>query len=324
MGAPFLIIFILSAILFKRHNITVGTLTLFLQLLNRITVPFTHLNSIYIQFSQTKVSLDRLNDIFVIEEAVNKKTSMENKIVSQNAIESIEFRNVSFKYKDRLSIRNINLYLKSGKHYGIIGENGSGKTTFLKLLLNLFSPDSGSIAANDIEYDVFPFTEMREGNKIVYIEDNSSALFDDFDKNITLSIQKDNARFLDTLEMVGLFDQYQEFSSKNAEELSSGQKQRVAFARGLYHLKSETILVIDEPFSAMDANGIKKMYEILNLCKNKLNLTIFEITHNLSDMERFDHIYYFEDGKIVLEGKHNDLMIQEKYRLFIQNYKKSI
>jgi ABC-type bacteriocin/lantibiotic exporter with double-glycine peptidase domain len=311
---PFLIILILGALLFQIQNITVGTLVLFLILMNNLTVPFTFFNTILVQYRQAKVSLDRLNVVLTVP-----GDGDETRRATTNAIQSIRFDEVSFAYHDRAVINSLSGVFDSGRHYAVIGENGSGKTTFIKLLLNLFSADSGMVAANGIDYRSLFFNDLRSNNKIVYIEDDPAALFDSFDRNITLGGEKDEGRFAEVLQAVGLYDQYPELARKNADELSAGQKQRLAIARGLYHLKNETVLVMDEPFSALDANGSGKMRGVFADCKNKYHLTIFEITHNLNDMDRFDYVYYFEDGKVLYEGTHTALMEQDKYRLYVQS-----
>jgi ATP-binding cassette subfamily B protein len=321
MGAPYTVVYILGAVLFQSQHITVGTLTLFFQLLNNITTPFTRFNMILLQYKQTKVSFDRLNDILTV--AGGDSDLPEHMRINPGVIQSIHFDQVRFKYQERFIIDNLNLRLNSGRYYAIIGENGSGKSTFMKLLMNLYTPDSGTLKANEINYGSLSFNDIWMHNKIVYIEDDPCALFDDFDKNIILGSEKNVERFDEVLRAVGLYDQYAEMSAKSVEELSAGQKQRISLARGLYHLKDETILVMDEPYSALDANVISKIREVFAAYKEKYHLTIFEITHNLSDMYRFDHIYYFENGKVKFEGNHVALMELEQYHCYIQNYMNS-
>ena len=125
---------------------------------------------------------------------------------------------------------------------------------------------------------------------------------------------------MEVLKTVGLFDIYGEPKAKSPDELSAGQKQRVSLARGLYHVKPGTLLVMDEPFSALDANGCSQMYANIAIYKKRYDLTILEITHNMTDMNRFDYIYYFEDDKVVLEGSHVALMEESKYRRYVENY----
>jgi ABC-type bacteriocin/lantibiotic exporter with double-glycine peptidase domain len=320
MGIPFVLVFIFSALLFQVQNISVGTITLFLQLLNRITVPFVRFNTIFLQYKQTKIAFERLDEVLSAQEANagGEKTGVKKTLLEP--IQQVRFQDVNFKYLDKNVIQNLGITFEGGKHYAIIGENGSGKTTFMKLLLNLLSPDSGNILANETAYDTLRFGDLRKDNKIVYIEDTPCTLFDDFDKNIVLDNPMDDGLYTETLKTVGLFDTYGELKTKSPDELSAGQKQRVSIARGLYHVKPGTLLVMDEPFSALDANGCSQMYANLAAYKKKYGLTILEITHNMTYMNRFDYIYYFEDGKVSLEGSHEALMEQPKYRCYVENY----
>jgi len=315
LDLPFILLSLLGAFLFKSEGISVATLMLFLMLLNNITVPFTNLGNIYIQYQQTKVSIKRLKEI-LDGENINIKPE----IALNKPIESIRFNSTRFQYKEKIVLDNFNILLSSGKYYAVIGGNGCGKSTFIKLLLNLYNPGSGSLSANDIDYNNLYFSSIRNDRRLVYIEDESMTLFDDFDRNIIFEEEKEEARFSEALEAVGLNTIYGEISQKTADELSAGQKQRVSIARGLYHLREGSVLVMDEPFSSMDANGVKKMHELFTVWQKRYNLTVIEITHNLSDMDRFDHIYMFEDGRIVLEGTHQELMKNAKYQQYVQNY----
>jgi ABC-type multidrug transport system fused ATPase/permease subunit len=320
MGLPFVLVFIFSALLFQMQNITVGTLTLFLNLLNKITVPFLRFNTIFLQYKQTKISFERLNELLQSQDDITANVNTKDTKMLLEPIRQIRFQDVNFKYSDKKIIQNLVISFEGGRYYAIIGENGSGKTTFMKLLLNLLHPDSGNILANDIAYDILQFHELRKDNRIVYIEDSSCTLFDDFDKNIILDKPMEEEVYTEVLKTVGLFDIYGELKAKSPDELSAGQKQRVSLARGLYHVKPGTLLVLDEPFSALDANGCNQTYDNLEAYKKRYGLTILEITHNMTDMNRFDYIYYFEDGKVVLAGNHETLMGQSKYRHYIENY----
>jgi len=316
---PFIFLFLLGAFLFQSEGITVAILLLFLQSLNNISVPFTNLGNIYVQYQQTKVSIKRLKEILDSENIKIKPEVALNK-----PIESVRFNSTGFQYKEKSVLNNFNFLLSSGKYYAVIGENGCGKSTFIKLLLNLYNPVSGSISANDIDYKNLNFDEIRNDRRLVYIEDEPMTLFDDFDRNIIFEEEKDEARFRETLEAVGLDTIYDEISQKTADELSAGQKQRVSIARGLYHLREGSVLVMDEPFSSMDAVGVKKMHELFTVWQKRYNLTVIEITHNLSDMDRFDRIYMFENGKIIVEGTHQELMNNAEYQQYVQNYISSI
>ena len=320
MALPFVLVYIFTALLFHVQNITVGTLTLFLQLLNSITVPFIRFNTIFLQYKQTKISFERLNELLSAQDhSAGGEKANEAKTLRE-PIRQVRFEDVNFKYLDKNVIHNLSITFEGGRHYAIIGENGSGKTTFMKLLLNLLSPDSGAILANDNAYNMLRFQELRKDNKIVYIEDAPCTLFDDFDQNIILDKVMDDGLYMEALKTVGLFDVYGELKSKSPDELSAGQKQRVSLARGLYHVKPGTLLVMDEPFSALDANGCSQIYANLAAYKKRYGLTILEITHNMTDMNRFDYIYYFEDGRVALEGSHEVLMKESKYRRYVENY----
>jgi ABC-type bacteriocin/lantibiotic exporter with double-glycine peptidase domain len=317
MGLPFIIIYILSSVLYTTKTLTVGTIMMFLQLLNKITVPFVRLNSILIQYRQTKVSLTRLNDVLD-----STDEEQDAKLILQEELECIKFNQVSFMYDHKNIIENLTLDIKIGKYYGIIGENGSGKSTFIKLLLQLYTPHSGEIDFNEHNYELLSIESLRKNKKFVYVEENPMLLFEKFDKNIILDRDKNEESFMEIINTTGISKIYNDSINKNIEEVSNGQKQRIALARALYNLGKNSILVLDEPFSSLDPNIIKELESIILEYKQINNLTIFEITHNFNDMERFDHIYYFEDGKVIMEGSHEMLKSNLQYSQFISNYKK--
>jgi ABC-type bacteriocin/lantibiotic exporter with double-glycine peptidase domain len=160
LDIPVVLLFILGAFLFQVEGISVATLMLFLMLLNNITVPFTSFGSIYIQYKQTKVSVDRLKTILDNDREEETGTSL------NSPIESLRFEDTGFKYNEKTVFHAFNLLLSTGKYYATIGENDSGKYTFIKLLLNLYSPESGSLSANGIDYKNLDFKESRKDKRL--------------------------------------------------------------------------------------------------------------------------------------------------------------
>lgn len=303
MGVPFIIVYIMCAVLFIVENITVGTLTMFLQLLNKITVPFVSYSRVLMQYKESKVSLERLNEIYENNESEKRK---ENR-----SFEEVEFKNVDFSYKNELVLKNINVLLENGKYYGVIGENGSGKSTFIKLLLNLYEPIKG---------EIYFSPSSTKNNKLIYVEDKPSILFDNIIDNILVGSEKNEKKVMEVLKSTGLQDQeIIELLHKKTEELSAGLLQRVSLARGLYHLGENDILVLDEAFAALDVSVIPKIRKEIQSYQEKLNLTIIEITHNMSNLERFDEIIFFQKGEILLKGSDKELSSVHTYHDFISS-----
>lgn len=280
MGMPFIIVYVASALLLAVQEISVGTLTLFLQLLNKITVPFVQYNYVLMEYKEAKVSVKRLNEIF---ESVEETPSP---VIGKS---DIRFSNVSFAYKEDNVLDNINVTIQKGGYYGITGVNGSGKTTFIKLLLGLYQPTEGNI----------DFSSSISGScKVVYIEDKPTILFDNVIENIALEKNANINKINELFSALGMqHDEIQSFLEKKTSELSAGMLQRTSFVRGLYHIKNGDILILDEAFSASDIEMRGRMKELVRKYKEMYDLTIIEISHNMMEEEEYTHILNFEKGK---------------------------
>lgn len=285
MGLPFIIVYVSTALLVGGNNITVGTLTLFLQLLNKITVPFVTYSRVILQFKQAKISINRLSDI------ISSKVELCNTI---RGFSSVVFDDVSFGYSDgELLLKNCSIFLEKGKYYGMIGGNGSGKSTVCKLLMKLYQPTTGTITYKK---------DIQSNNKIVYIEDKPVILYDDIIRNIVCSYNYDYSKLGRILEETELKTAVaNNIKGKTADELSAGLLQRMVIARALYQIEANDILIIDEGFSAIDMDTRPKMYQLIKKYQQKYNLIVLDITHNFDERDMFDGVILVEDGSVSLK-----------------------
>lgn len=235
----------------------------------------------------------------------------------------IEFKNVSFKYPsaDSYVLDKINLKIVPGERLAVVGMNGAGKTTMIKLLCRLYDPTAGEITLNgkDIrEYDYSEYVKLF------------SVVFQDFElfayplnENIAASTQIDNERIKKCLKEAGfdnILDELKDDFSvpmgknfdENGRDFSGGEKQKVAIARALY--KDAPIVVLDEPTAALDPIAEYELYSKLDtLVKNKS--AIF-ISHRLSSCKFCNNIAVFDKGEIVQFGNHNSLVKDEEGKYF--------
>lgn len=236
----------------------------------------------------------------------------------------VEFKNVSFKYpgQDDYALKNVNVVLESGKKLSIVGENGSGKTTFIKLLCRLYDPIEGEILYNGINIKDIDYDQYMN----LY-----ATVFQDF-KMFSFSI-KDNIvwgnksnltsnRILDLLKEIGMDSKisslpkgidtivYKEFDSEGFEP-SGGEAQKIAIARAM--AKDARIIVLDEPLSALDP---KAEFEIFRKFDNLTNgKTAVYISHRLSTCRFCDEIAVFHNGRMIEYGTHDELIAKEsKYK----------
>lgn len=228
---------------------------------------------------------------------------------------NIEFRNVSFKYPktDRMILENINITIKSGESLSIVGINGAGKTTFVKLLCRFYEPTSGEILVNGIPAKDIPYETYSRLLSVVF-QDYKLFSFT-IRENIAMDTVSDDARLYESLEKSGLEQRVETlpqkldtYISKDFDpcgiELSGGEAQKLAIARAVY--RDAPIIIFDEPTSALDPiaeyNIYKSFHEIAE------SRTAIYISHRLSSTRFTDHIALFADNTIAEYGTHIELM----------------
>lgn len=245
-------------------------------------------------------------------------------------LDKFEFRfeNVSFKYPghDNYVLKDINLNIKNGMKLAVVGVNGAGKTTFIKLIMKLYEPTKGRILLNGVdikEYDreeyfklfspVFQNVEcfaMPIYQNVSFSDEENT----DIDKVNSVLEQSGLKAKIDTYES-GIYTNLLKIFDKKGIDLSGGEKQRLAMARALY--KNGKVVILDEPTAALDALAEDQMYrEFENMIQNK---TAIFISHRLGSTRFCDKIAMFEDGSIVEEGTHDELLKKNgKYAYMFQ------
>ena len=227
----------------------------------------------------------------------------------------IEFKNVSFKYPgaENYALQNVNLKIKNGEHLAVVGRNGSGKTTFIKLMCRLYDVTDGKILLNG--------ANIKEYTKDSIIN-LYSVVFQDFKifsvslkDNICANSDFESDRFYACLENANIKDRAERLPNKentylykdldeNGVEISGGEAQKLALARALY--KDAPIVILDEPTAALDPIAENEIYSHFNsFVENK---TTIYISHRLSSCQFCDNIVVFDNAKIVECGSHQTLI----------------
>ena len=234
----------------------------------------------------------------------------------------IEFRNVSFKYPgtNNYVLKNVSMKLNIGERLAIVGMNGSGKTTFIKLLCRLYDPNEGKILLNGIDIKKYDYDEYLNLFSIVF-QDFKLFSFS-LGQNVAASVDYNISKVEDILIKAGLKERlttiskgtetvlYKDFD-ENGVEISGGEAQKIALARALY--RNAPIIILDEPTSALDPIAEFEIYSKFNeLVGTK---TAFYISHRLSSCRFCDEIAVFHEGRIVQKGSHESLLkdIDGKY-----------
>jgi ABC-type multidrug transport system fused ATPase/permease subunit len=186
----------------------------------------------------------------------NKTITAQHKKGETTTVRSIQFKNVSFRYKDELLFDNLNLNIKQGDFLGIAGLSGKGKTTILNLLLGFLTPDSGEIIVNDKPANNISLQQYWPA--ISYVKQQTFLIHDTIAQNITLSNEPGDEEKLDEVirasGLADLIDTFPEGVNKvimeNGKNISGGQRQRIVIARALY--KNADLVILDEPFNELD------------------------------------------------------------------------
>ena len=239
---------------------------------------------------------------------------------------NISFKNVSFKYPETniQALKNISFEIKENETLGIFGRTGSGKSTIAHLMTRIYDRDSGEILFGNKDLKKIDLRHLRQ--KIGYVPQDgflfSGTIFDNIsfgkdEKSIDNVIEASNIAEI-THEINQFKNKYDTIIGERGVQLSGGQRQRISIARAIYI--NPNIYIFDDCLSAIDANKEKLIIKnIKNKTRSKTNIII---SHRTSSLVHADHIIVLEDGKIIEEGNHNNLI--HKNGVYAQIHKKQI
>ena len=227
----------------------------------------------------------------------------------------VEFRDVSFKYpgSDLWALRHVNMKFKVGKRLAIVGENGSGKTTFIKLLCRLYDPQEGQILLNGIDIRKYRYDDYMNIFSVVF--QDFQLICQPLGANVAGSMEYDRDRVRKALIDAGFGDRlatmgkgldtmlYKDLS-EDGVDVSGGEAQKIAIARALY--KDAPFIILDEPTAALDPIAEAEIYSKFNdIAGDK---TAIYISHRLSSCKFCDEIAVFHEGAVIQHGTHAELV----------------
>ena len=231
---------------------------------------------------------------------------------------SVEFVNVSFKYPgaDTYALKNINLKFVIGERMAIVGKNGSGKTTFIKLLCRLYDVTEGCIKVNGIDIRKYNYKEYCNLFSVVFQDFQIFAF--PVGENVAAGSKVDEALAIDAMNKAGLGERLEKLESglstcvgKDYDEegvsFSGGEKQKLAIARAIY--KDASFVIMDEPTAALDPEAEAEIFEGFDKMVGKK--TAIYISHRLASCRFCEDILVFDEGKVVQHGSHDELEKQD-------------
>ena len=265
-------------------------------------------------FGQTEKIIPLVNYYFEILNTRDEMTYGTKEIDLADNFD-IEFKNVSFRYPncETYALKNVNIKINSGEHYAIVGKNGSGKTTFIKLLCRLYDVSKGAILINGINIKEYTKDSIIRLYSVVFQDYKIFSLT--AAQNIAASDDYDKAKLYDSFEKADIKERILKMANKentylykdldeNGVEISGGEAQKLALTRALY--KDAPIVILDEPTASMDPISESSMYSRFNsFVENK---TTIYISHRLSSCAFCDNIAVFDKAELVEVGTHQNLI----------------
>jgi len=295
-----------------KGNITPEALIAYIGIFYMIINPAKSFSNAYFNIVKGMASADRIDTILSAENPIKLK---QGAVKLENFNSKIEYRNVSFKYDDEYVLKNVNLTIEKGMTIALVGQSGSGKSTFVDLLPRFWDVTDGEILIDNINIKDCDLESLRDlmGN----VNQEPILFNDNFYNNISFGVKNANensvidaAKIANAHEFIsatpnGYFTNIGDRGSK----LSGGQRQRVSIARAI--LKNPPIMILDEATSALDTESERLVQDAIeNLMKHRTSLVI---AHRLSTVRNADLICVLHEGEIVERGKHDELIALNGY-----------
>ena len=307
----FLLSLCLGAYFVSEKTMTVGSLLTFINLVGYLVNPLTGLASQWAGFQRAVAAIERVIDLLNKPAASEELPSFSPAI---KRVESIRFENLTFAYDENQPLfEQLDLQIPAGKVAAFVGPSGAGKSTLFNLLQGFYQPRSGDILINGVPTGELSFSDLRSA--IAHVPQETFLFGGTFRENLAMA--RPNISEEEILAacqsacihdfIMSLPDGYDTQIGERGVKLSGGQKQRMAIARAI--LKDAPILLLDEATSALDSETEYLVKTALDrLMENKTTLVI---AHRLSTIQNADIIFVIDQGKIVQQGTHEELILQK-------------
>lgn len=315
-----ILIFVVLGMGLFTAKITFGTFTMLYGASNQLSKSINDLIHRYTNLITLSINLDPYYEFLNIHETKVKGVECDE-IISRPV--SLEFQNISFRYPtgEESILKNINFKINPGETVAIVGKNGAGKTTLIKLLCRLYKPSDGRILINGRDIQNLSLEEY--GKELSVVFQDFKLLPVKLNENITgkpehLITEKDTEIIWGKAEETGIKswiesqqNGLQSYLTKVFDDEgllpSGGQEQKIAITRAL--MRDGSIVILDEPTAALDPKSEEEIFEnLIGLTKGKTSIFI---SHRLSSTRIADRIIVLDNGEIIEEGNHEDLMVQE-------------
>ncbi len=313
IGTSNLIVIYFGGMMYINGTIkSIGTIAEFILYVNMLTWPVASIGWVSSLVQEAEASQKRINEFLKIEPEIKNKTTEKTNIQGE-----IEFKNVTFTYDDTeiTALQNISFTVKKGETLAILGKTGSGKSSIISLITRMYDIKEGAITIDGKKIDEVNLYDLRNSIGIV---PQDAFLFSDSIKN-NIKFGKETATDNEVINaakkavvhnnIIHFKNQYETILGERGITLSGGQKQRVSIARAI--IKNPEILLFDDCLSAVDTETEEQILNnLLDISKNK---TTIIVCHRVSSAKNADKIIIIDEGQIIQEGTHNQLVNKKGY-----------
>ncbi|MCW8943350.1 MAG: ABC transporter ATP-binding protein/permease [Sedimenticola sp.] len=298
----------LSMVMVLFSGLSIGEMLAVYAYLWFMMAPLQEILAIQYSYNAAKAALERINQLIQID--LEPRYPHQENPFKNNSTTDLRLENICFRYGDGpLVLDNLSLTIKAGEKIALVGASGGGKTTLVQIILGLYPPESGTIFFNDIPVTEIGMDKVRENVATVL---QQPALFNDTVRmNLTLGKPYSDEKLWKALEIAQLGETIRDLElrmdtrvGRDGIRLSGGQRQRLAIARMV--LTNPKLVILDEATSALDTTTEQHLHEALQrFLKGRTTLII---AHRLSAVKQADRALVFEDGKIIEQGSHDELI----------------
>jgi ATP-binding cassette, subfamily B, multidrug efflux pump len=308
IGLSTLLTIMIGGIYYMRGSIGLDVIVEFIIYINMLTFPVSAIGWTASMIQRASASQKRLNEFLQTEPSIkNSGVSKKIKLSGDIKLENVDF---TYSHTGVKAIKNFNLHIRPGEQIAVVGRTGSGKTTLAQLLMRMFDVNFGEISFDGTGIKDVDIAELRK--QISYVPQDGFLFSDTIENNIAFGSKErnlDKVKYSANLAVIGSDIEnfpkgYDTEIGERGVMLSGGQKQRISIARAL--MKDVPILILDDCLSAVDAKTEKQI--IGNLKEYLQGKTSIMITHRIFSLLNFDKIIVMEEGRIIEEGRHEELL----------------
>jgi ATP-binding cassette subfamily B protein len=300
-------------------SLTIGEIVALIALVENAYLPIAIFNVCYVQYKLDMVAYARFTDFLDAKEDIHLTQGATVPEIKGN----ISFSRMDYKYDEREIFNDFNLNIEQGKTTAFVGESGSGKSTAVKLLVGLLHPHTGKIIVDGFDLNQINLNSYYEN--IAYLPQEPPVFDGTLRENLVFDDEIDDAALIEVIRKAGLDSLYSKLEKgldtplgERGISLSGGERQQLALAR-LWFSKAK-LIILDEATSAID--NLTEEIVMKNVMKLLSGKTVIAIAHRLDSIRSFDNIIVFQDGRIIEQGKFDDLL--EKCQYFYELYNRSM